>query len=232
MQGGTVFDAATWTGGGGATTPGSRAHPPYNAEWEKIYSDNVALKDKERFPDPNGRCGIQMGFPRIFNVGGPIEFIVRPEQVWFLTENTPNIMRVYTDGRKLYDDPYPTYTGQSVGHWEGDTLVFETNGIKGWRDKDVVLDRSGLVLSDAASAVTRIRKTDPQTISVQMTIQDPKALTRPWVVTKTFRKMAADTWIFDYACAENNRNVVDERTGETLYLDAQGKPVNIGGDEQ
>ncbi|HLH31381.1 MAG TPA: hypothetical protein VKY31_09275, partial [Terriglobia bacterium] len=93
-------------------------------------------------------------------------------------------MRVYTDGRKHLDEPWGTYSGDSIGHWEGDTLVFTTIGLKGNRDGDSILDRTGLVLSDAARGTTRMRKTDPNTIEVQMTIEDPKALTKPWVVTK------------------------------------------------
>lgn len=222
MAGPTVFDRATWTGGGGATTVGSRAHPPYNEEWEAIYSRHVDLKDQFRFPDPVTHCGTPVGFPRIFNTPGPIEFVVRPEQVWFLTENTSNVMRVYTDGRAQPENIWATYTGHSVGHWDGDTLVFTTVGLKGWSDQDVILDRSGLVLSDSAHATTRIQRIDEETIEVEMTLEDPEALTEPWVVTKEFRKMEDGTTIFDHTCSENNRNVVAE-DGETLFVGPDGE---------
>lgn len=226
MVGGTVFDRGTQTGQGGATTPGVRSHPPYNAEWEAIYKANVELRDKNLFPDTISNCGVPAGFPRHFNLPDPYEFVVRPEQVWILTENGPNVMRVYTDGRKHLDDQWETYTGDSVGHWEGDTLVFTTVAMKGSRDKDVILDRTGLVLSDKSRATTRIRKIDDTTIEVQMTIEDSKALTKPWVVTKQFRKMPAETRIYDYGCAENNRNPVDVTTGKTLVLSPDGTPLN------
>jgi hypothetical protein len=90
----------------------------------------------------------------------------------------------------------------------------------------VILDRTGLVLSDKSRATTRIRKTDASTIEVQMTIEDPKALTKPWVVTKQFRKLSAGTRLYDYGCAENNRNPVDVETGKTLVLSPDGKPLN------
>lgn len=226
MQGGTVFDRATWTGGGGAITVGSRAHPPYNAEWEAIYTRHVELKDQFRLPDTNTICGIPAGFPRIFNLPDPYEFVVRPEQVWILTENGPNVARIYTDGRPHLEDPWGTYTGDSVGHWEGDTLVFTTIGLKGWRDQDQILDRSGLVLSDAAHVTTRMRKTSDTTLEAQITIEDSEALTEPWVVTKTFGKMPAGTHLFDYGCAENNRNPVDESTGRTLILGPDGERLD------
>ena len=228
MQGGTIFDRATQTGQGGSTTPGVRQNPPYNAEWEAIYQKNLALRDANRFPDVISNCGVPAGFPRILNLPDVYEFVVRPEQSWILTENGPNIMRVYTDGRAILppDDRWGTYTGDSVGRWEGDTLVFDTVGLKGSRDGDSILDRTGLVLSDAAEATTRMRKINNETIEAILTIRDKKALTKEWVVTKQFRKLPAGTRVFDYGCAENNRNPVDESTGRTLTLGPDGKPLD------
>ncbi len=143
-----------------------------------------------------------------------------------LTENGPNILRVYTDGRPHLADQWETYTGDSVGHWEGDTLVFTTRALKGFRDKDVILDRTGLVLSDKAHVTTRMRKLDPATLEVRMTIEDPISLTRPWPVTKQFRKQPAGTRVYDYGCAENNRNPVDATSGKTLILGPDGAVLN------
>src|SRR5688572_27373844 len=99
MQGGTVFDRATQTGEGGTTTPGVREHPPYNAEYEAKYQANLALRDKGILPDPNSLCGIPTGFPRMLNLPDVYEFAVTPKQVWLISENGPNVMRIYTDGR-------------------------------------------------------------------------------------------------------------------------------------
>jgi hypothetical protein len=225
MVGGTVFDRASQTGQGGALAVGVREHPPYNAEWEARYQKNLTLKDQGRFPDVVTNCGVPAGYPRMFNLPDPYEFAVRPEEVWILAENGPNVMRIYTDGRKHLEDQWETYTGDSVGHWEADTLVFTTVALKGSRDGDSILDRTGLVLSDKAHVTTRMRKTGAAAIEVQMTIEDPKALTKPWVVTKQFQKMPAGTRLYDYGCAENNRNPVDEKTGQTLTLGPDGKPL-------
>ena len=206
-----MFDRATQTGQGGATSAGVRSHPPYNAEWEAVYRTHLASEGQESISRHDLQLRSPAGFPRHFNLPDPYEFVVRPEQVWVLTENGPNVLRIYTDGRKHLEDQWETYTGDSVGHWEGDTLVFTTVALKGYRDKDVILDRTGLVLSDKSHATTRIRKIDPTTIEVQMTIEDPKALTKPWVVTKQFRKQPAGTRVYDYGCAENNRNPVDSQ---------------------
>src|SRR6185295_8745232 len=227
MVGGTVFDRASQTGEGGALTHGVREHPPYNAQWEAIYQKNLALRDKDRLPDVITNCGVPVGFPRIFNLPDVYEFVVRPEEFWVLAENGPNVMRVYTDGRPMLtpEERWGTYTGDSVGRWEGDTLIFQTVSLKGSRDNDSILDRTGLVLSDGATATTRMRKTSDTTIEVQMTIEDSKAFTKPWQVTKQFRKQPAGTRLYDYGCAENNRNPVNTSTGETLTLGPDGKPL-------
>jgi hypothetical protein len=86
-----------------------------------------------------------------------------------------------------------------------------------------VLDRTGLVLSDAAHVTTRLRRLDDQTMEARMVIEDPKALTAPWHVTKTYRKAETGTRVYDYGCAENNRNPVDEATGKTLILGPGGE---------
>jgi len=226
MMGGTVFDAATQTGKGGAIDVGVREHPPYNAEWEALYQRNLEKRDQNRFPDVFTNCGVPASYPRVFNLPDPYEFVIRPEQVWILAENGPNVMRIYTDGRKHLDEPWGTYTGDSVGHWEGDTLVFTTIGLKGNRDGDSILDRTGLVLSDQSRGTTRIRKIDANTLEVVMTLEDSKALTKPWAVTKRFRKLPQGTRLYDYGCAENNRNPVDEKSGKTLLLGPDGKPLN------
>ncbi len=228
MVGGTVFDRASATGEGGALSPGLREHPPYNAEWEAIYQRNLKLRDQRRFPDPINICGTPAGFPRLMNLPDMYDFVVRPEQTWILTENGPNVLRIYTDGRAhpAAEDMWPTYTGDSVGHWEGDTLVFDTVSTKHSEYPEVgdtVLDRSGLVLSDAAHVVTRLRRVDDETMEARMVIEDSKALTAPWHVTKTYSRMPPGTRVYDYGCAENNRNPVDPSTGNTLILGPEGE---------
>ena len=122
-----------------------REHPPYTAEYEKRYGGaRIALRDADRYPDVQTNCGVPVGFPRIMNLPDAMEFIVRPDEFYIIAENGGNTMRVYTDGRKLpgKEDTWGTYTGVSVGHWEGDTLVWETIGLKGFRDKDSILDQN------------------------------------------------------------------------------------------
>jgi hypothetical protein len=228
MVGGTIFDRATQTGEGGSVTPGVREHPPYNAAYESKYMGHLALRDADRYPDVQTNCGVPVGFPRILNLPDAYEFVVRPDVFYIIAENGGNTMRVYTDGRKLpaKEDTWGTYTGVSVGRWEGDALVWETTGLKGDRDNDSILDRTGLVLSDAARITTQMRKINQDTLEVKMVIEDPKALTKPWNVTKQFKKNKPGLFLYDYGCAENNRNPVDTKTGKTFVLGPDGKPVN------
>src|SRR5690606_12827720 len=113
--------------------------------------------------------------------------------------------------------------GDSVGHWEGDTLVFDTLSLHSSESGRTLLDRTGLILSDAAHIVTRMRINDEGLMEARMTIEDEKALTAPWVVTKQFRRLEEGTRVYDYACNENNRNPVDLETGWTFTIGPDGR---------
>ena len=225
MIGGTVFDRSTVEGEGRADSPGVRERPPYTPEFEAKYQRNLALRDQDLFPDPITNCGIPHGFPRLMNLPDVYEFAVTPEQVWIIGENGPNILRIYTDGRDhpAPEDRWPTYTGDSVGHWEGDTLVFDTLSLLGSEEGRTIIDRSGLILSDQAHFVTRMRILDDGNMEAQMVIDDSKALTEPWHVTKQYRRVAEGTRVYDYACNENNRNPVNTETGQTLTIGPDGE---------
>jgi hypothetical protein len=228
MDGPTIFDrTSVQPPNGRSGQPGVREFPPYTEEWEALYRHNIELVGQGLFPDPISACGVPHGFPRIMNVPDVYEFAVTRGAVYILAENGPGIMRIYTDGRAQLpaEERWPTYTGASVGRWEGDTLVFTTISLKGASGNDVIVDRTGLVLSDASRATTRMRKIDDSTIEAQMTIEDAKALTKPWQVTKRYKKQPAGTWAWDYSCGENNRNPVTS-SGRTLTLGPDGQPLD------
>ena len=222
MTSNTVFDQATVDPpGGSSNAPGTREYPPYNDEWEAKYAANRERVRLGQFPDPITTCGTPAGFPRMMNLPAGIEFVIRPEQVWIITEDGPNIMRIYTDGRShpAPEDRWPTFSGESVGYWEGGTLVFETISLKG--DGATILDRTGLVLSTEARIVTRLSRIEAELMEARFTIEDSEALTAPWHVEKQYRKLEPGTRMIEFACAENNRNPVDT-AGRTLTLDREG----------
>ena len=222
---GSGWDSSTMTMGGIAGLPGAREQPPLTPEWEKKYEANIARVAVDRFPDPVSFCGTPSGFPRQMSIPDGYEFVVRPEQTWVLTENGPNVMRIYTDGRPHLgpDDIWATYTGDSVGRWEGDTLVFDTIGLNG--DPHTILDRTGLTYSDKATVATRLHLADKDTLEATITITDPVMLTRPWTVVKHYKRQPPGGRIYDYVCTENNRNPITA-TGQTLTLGTDGKPID------
>lgn len=224
---GGMFDVSTTKPADGrAGTAGVRQFPPLTQEWEKKYLATLERVANGRLPDPLSICGTPAGYPRLLALPDVYEFIVRPEEFWIITENGPNIMRVYTDGREHPhpDDLWPTFTGDSIGHWEGDQLVFSTISMIG--EKHTILDRSGLVLSDQARISTRIFETDEGLLRAELVIEDDLALTEPWHVTRHFRRLPPGTRVYDYACAENNRNPITS-SGQTLTLGPDGNPIDI-----
>jgi hypothetical protein len=226
MTSNTVFDQATVDPpGGSSNTPGTREYPPYNEAWEAKYAANRERVQRGQFPDPITTCGTPVGYPRLLNQPGAVEFVLRPEQVWILTEDGPNTMRIYTDGRDHPppDERWSTYSGESVGHWEGDTLVFETISLKG--DGATIVDRTGIVLSEEARIVTRLRQIESDLLEAQFTIDDPMAFVDTWQVVKHYRRLEPGSRMIEFACAENNRNPVDA-SGRTLTLDADGNVID------
>ncbi len=223
---GSGWESETITPKGGvAGLAGVREHPPLTPEWERKYQANQARVAEDRYPDPVSFCGTPSGFPRLMSIPDGYEFVLRPEQSWVLTENGPNVLRIYTDGRSHpgADDLWPTFTGDSVGHWEGQALVFDTIALNG--DPHTILDRTGLTYSAKAAVHTTIHLADKDTLEAQVTITDPVMLTRPWTVTKRYKRLPRGARIYDYVCTENNRNPITA-TGQTLTLGTDGKPID------
>jgi len=194
--------------------------PKYKPEFLAKVKD---LNDHQVQTDTVLQCQPR-GVPRI---GPPHKIVQNAHEVVFLySDVNGGFFRIIpTDGRPHRKDVQRSYLGDGVGHWEGDTLVFTTVSLKGSKDNDVIVDRTGIVLSDASHATTRMRKIDADTIEAQMVIEDPKAFKAPWAVTKRYKKQPAGTWAWDYACAENNRNPITG-SGKTLTLGPDGKPLD------
>ncbi len=223
---GGIFDPATVEPSDGrAGSPGVRQYPPLTDAWEAKYTATLELVANDRVPDPISNCGTPAGFPRMLALPDVYEFIVRPETTWIITENGPNILRIYTDGRDHppADELWPTFTGDSVGRWNDDVLEFSSVSMIG--DAHTILDRSGLTLSNQASVDTKMFLTDAGLLRAELTIEDPIALKFPWHVTRHFRRMPAGTRAYDYACAENNRNPITN-AGQTLTLDTDGNVID------
>ena len=150
--------------------------------------------------------------PAIMGQPYPIEILMTPGKVTIVIEAYTQVRHIYTDGRALPQDPDPTFFGTSVGRWEGNTLVVETVGLE-----DVPRGLS-FPYSDKIRIVERFRLADPNTMTIETTINDPEALTTPFSMgTRTFTRHRNWT-IAEYICEENNRNFVDEKGKAGLNL--------------
>ena len=129
----------------------------------------------------------------------PRKVVQTPGMLIMLFEGYHTYRQIFVDGRAMPKDPEPAWFGYSVGKWEGSTLVVDTIGIheKTW------LDDSGHPHSDALHIVERFRRIDFGHMSVQITIDDPKAYTKPWTVSFGW-EILPDTELLDWVC-ENNK---------------------------
>ena len=135
----------------------------------------------DRQPDNNSMHCLPNGMPAMMVIPAPIgfEFLFTPGRVTLLSEESPP-RRIYTDGRALPKDPDPLWMGTSIGHWEGDsTLVVDTVGFndKTW------LDRLGHPYSEELLVVERFRRVNKDHLELDITMEDPKALVKPWTTT-------------------------------------------------
>ena len=110
--------------------------------------------------------------------------------------------QVFTDGRELPRTPEPTWLGNSVGRWDGDVFVVETNGLRdgGWIDTGKARPHS-----DALHVTERFRRVNFGTMQIDVTVEDPKAYTKPFTVRVNHRLMP-DTDLIEFVCAENEKS--------------------------
>jgi hypothetical protein len=169
---------------------------PFQPWAEALYKQRRATESKD---DPTANC-IVGGVPRSDLVGYPFKILQVPGMVAILYEAVHAYRQIFTDGRELPEDPNPTWFGYSVGHWEGDAFVVQTSGFndKGW------LDNAGKPATDSLHVTERFVRRDFGHMDIQITIDDPKAYTKPWSVTQPLAYQA-DTELLEYICNENNR---------------------------
>jgi hypothetical protein len=149
------------------------------------------------------------GMPGIMTQPYPMEFLLTPGKVTIVIEAYTQVRHIYTDGRKLPEDPDPKFFGTSVGRWEGDTLVVESVGFA----PHLTLT-GGVPHSGKMKIVERFRLADPENMSIETTITDPVALLAPITSNANLRRHREWT-ITEYICEENNRNAVDS-TGKSI----------------
>jgi hypothetical protein len=177
--------------------PGPRTAPPYNRAWAAKQRQAEAAVKAGKLRDPTRTCGLPVGNPWMLSVSDIHEWILRPEEVWHSVENGGIASRIFVgQPHPPAHDLFPTYTGDSTGRWDGDTLVIDTIALR----DDTWLGPGVLIHSDKTHLVERVRKTAPNRLEVQLTVYDPVAFTRPWRVVQTYRRLPPGGFVRDYAC--------------------------------
>ncbi len=171
---------------------------PYQ-EWlipvVKARTDNLAIDD------PHIRC-LPDNFLRAYGLPHMLKY-VHTDGLWVtLNEMNAGYRQVFTDARVLPDDPNPSWQGYSSATWAGDTLVVETIGLR----DDTWIDWNGSVLTESAKVREEITRPDYGHIEIKVTVDDPKAYTKPWTVTLK-QRIVVDAELIDEICLENEQFV-------------------------
>jgi hypothetical protein len=180
----------------GAGIPGGLPFQPWaKAELDRRRADN----DKD---NPDAHC-LPMGLLQFHEHVQPRKIVQTKDLVVIIYEANYGLRQIFLDGRKLPDnDPTPWWYGYSVGRWEGDTLVVETTNLRdgGW------LDIFGSPLTDKAKITERYTRPKYGQLIIDVTIDDPKAYTKPFTVRFNQRLSPSDELI-EFICNENERSV-------------------------
>jgi len=151
--------------------------------------------------DPHTYC-MPPNFPRAWTLPQYIKVIQTPTEMVLLHEFNAAYREIFIDGRALPENPNPTWNGYSSAHWEGDTLVIETNGIR----DDMWLDIQGSPVTESARVTERLKRVNFGIMQVEIAVNDPKAYTRPWSVTVEMA-VQADTTMLEEICLDDEQDV-------------------------
>jgi len=175
------------------------SEPPLLAEAKATYDENrQALAAGDRSFDGTAQCQPH-GVPRLLFEEMPFEFMVQnqPDYVGILYQWNRLVRNIEMD-KEHYEPLGPTYLGQSVGHWEGNTLVVDTNGF----NEETLLDAAGMPHSDQLNVIERYSLSDDgNQLHVELTIEDPATFSSSWKTSAVFNKLPGQ-WIEEDVCVE------------------------------
>jgi len=183
----------------GRPAPPPREPPPYKPEADKKRQEYLAPRGID---DPMARC-LLTGVPRITVRPLPFEIVQLANRVIILYEIHHAFRIIPTDGRPHPDDIEPSYLGDSVARWDGDTLVVD---VTGFNDK-TWLAGVGTIHSEKLRVTERYRRDTYDTIIYDVTMEDPEVFTKPWHQQETFRLRPGER-LREYECIENNEDIV------------------------
>jgi hypothetical protein len=190
------------------TIPPPNPPPPLKGEYLKEWQARVqAARDADAKGTPlasNATYCLPEGMPAMMGATFPIEFLQSRGQVTIIEEAFTQVRRILLDRpQKPLDEVEPSFYGRSVGHWDGDTLVVDTIGIK----EDIRFQNAPH--SKQLRISERIHLVSPDLLWDQLTMEDPVTLEKPWAVTFAYRRMP-DYTLLEYVC-EDNREYADDK---------------------
>jgi hypothetical protein len=202
-----MWDNPKTPGGRGVATVFDKAKmAPFKPGGEALFYE--PRTGDPRHDEPRAFC-MPSGFPSAFLGPYPIQILQTPKYLVMSTEFM-NVTRIIPlDGRPHKTDIEPTFYGEPVGHWEGDTLVIEGKNYKRWSLDDWYYQnpKEYRMHTDALHTIERLRRTDANTIAYQFTVDDPKIFSAPWSVE--WEMKAHPEWektgLYEMVCNENNR---------------------------
>jgi hypothetical protein len=178
---------------------------PYNDKGKAQYAMNMAALKDGTLNDEARRLCVPDGIPRMLGNPYPFQLIQTPGQVTFVYELNHVIRPVLLDKPQLPPkalEVAPYYSGHSVAHWDGATLVIETAGF----NEKTFIDATGAPHSDAMTTVERVKKVDDKTLEDVVTVTDPEMFTRPWSARFVY-DLHPEVRLEDYVCGEKHRDI-------------------------
>src|SRR5688572_21326228 len=230
VEGESTNKSATWTPPTGPAPRLKNGRPDFSGVWDHPYVPDMARSNErnpalqkgpgelpytpagrgnftsynpERDGDYTGMC-MPFGLMRSFNAPYPFQIIQNEKYVAFLFEQN-TWFHVVPFREQHSAEPNPTWFGESIARWDGDTLVVDTVGFNGWSR----LDTRGHPHSDKLHVVQTFRRNDAGHIAYTVTIDDPVYYTKPWTNARTFTVTTGE--LIEYSCVENNRSLWEGR---------------------
>ncbi len=199
-----ALDPASFAAGRHIATdpnPKNPDHAPLNADYEAKRLANGAARNGQGpltgVINNSAKC-IPNGMPDVMSAPYGFQFLLTPGQVTIIPDNN-QLRIVYTDGRPHPADPIATFAGDSIGHWEGDTLVVDTVAIVPQAEMFM-----GMRESEHTHVIERMRRVDKTHFRIDTTVINPDMLTRAWSYTRTYQLTAAGH--SEYYCEQDNRD--------------------------
>jgi hypothetical protein len=189
--------------------------PPFTPAGAAAFQFNLT-----KSVNPEGLC-LFAGVPRASISGVPFEIVQNSKRVAFLYELMWTFRSIPVDGREHPSDIEPSFWGNGIGKWDGDTLVIDSIGFK---DKLTWLDDDAHPHSDQMHVVERWTRTDADHLAHSVTVEDPKFYSKPFTFSRVFVAMEPGQELYEMACDENN---VDRDGGHLGYgpLDLKAYPL-------